>query len=71
MDQLMWINAYSDIGMYNKLLTLNEGYSLGLTLDTHTNRLRKLLGRGKAKQIISHLDPRFKEHVSKEITQEK
>lgn len=63
MDSLMWINAFSEVGIYRKLVTLDSGYGLSLSLKPHENRLKKLLPPSKIEQMTRHLDTDYKDTV--------
>lgn len=56
LDSLMWLNALSEVNIYNKLTTITEGYDLRLNLTSYENRLKKLIGGSKLDNYIRHLD---------------
>lgn len=64
MDSLMWINAVSEVNLYNKLTALNDNYNLRLEVSTHENRLKKLLGRRRTDNLLQHLDSESKDFYS-------
>lgn len=63
LDSLMWLNAFSEVGIYNKLTTLNEAYDLRLNLTSHENRLKKLIRGRKLDNYIRHLDIEERNYV--------
>lgn len=68
MDSMMWLNAVSEVNTYNKLNSLNENYGLRLNVDSHENRLSKLLGRHKSANLLRHLEPDVRDYFSQIIS---
>lgn len=55
LSSLMWVNAYVEVNLYNKLEELNTNYDLKLNTSSQVNRLKSLLGRNRSKSLVKGL----------------